>query len=262
MKKKLLAFVLCAATTLLCACGSGTGADHLAKIKSAGKISVGLEGDWQPFSYHDKNDKLVGYDVEVAQNIAKRLGVKAEIHEAAWDGLFAGMDSGRYDMVVNGVDITKERQQKYDFTDPYAYDHTVLIVKKGNTDIKSFKDLKGKTTANSIGSTYQEIGEKYGATVKGVETLADTLRMVANKQVDASINASTAFGDYMKTNPSAPLEVAATAKEATEYGIPLEKGQNNDTLRSAINKALKEMRSDGTLKKLSIKYFGSDFTHE
>lgn len=270
MKKRLLVAVLAATTVLLSACGGASSskasddssADHLARIKSAGKITVGLEGDWQPFSYHDKNDKLVGYDVEVSQNIAEKLGVKANIVEGPWDGLFAGMDSGRYDIVVNGVDVTEERQKKYDFSDPYAYDHTVLIVKKGNKDIKTFDDLKGKTTANSIGSTYQEIGEQYGATVKGVDTLVETLQMVKNNQVDATINASTSFGDYMKSNPDDPLEVAATTPEATHYAIPMKKGKDNDSLRKAINKAIQEMKDDGTLSKLSVKYFGSDLTKE
>ena len=99
--------------------------DHLARIQEAGKIVVGLEGDWQPFSFHDESDTLVGFDVEVAQNIGERIGVEVEFVEAAWDGLFAGMESGRYDIVVNGVDITEDRQKSYDFSDPYGYDRTV-----------------------------------------------------------------------------------------------------------------------------------------
>lgn len=268
MRKRLLAAVLAASTVLLSACGSGSakdaksGADHLARIRDAGKITIGLEGDWQPFSYHNDKDQLVGYDVEVSKNIAQKLGVKADIVEGPWDGLFAGMDSGRYDIVVNGVDVTPDREKKYDFSDPYAYDHTVLIVKKGNTDIKTFDDLNGKTTANSIGSTYQELGEKYGATVKGVDTLVETLQMVKNGQVDATINASTSFGDYMKSNPDDPLIVADTSKDATSYAIPMVKGSDNTTLRTEINKAIKEMRDDGTLKDLSVKYFGSDLTNK
>ncbi|MCH4035022.1 MAG: transporter substrate-binding domain-containing protein [Lachnospiraceae bacterium] len=237
-----------------------TSDDHLARIKSTGKITVGLEGDWQPFSYHDDDDNLVGYDVEVAQNIALHLGVEADLVEGPWDGLFAGMDSGRYDIVVNGVDVTPDRQQKYDFSDPYAYDHTVLIVRDDNTDITSFEDLDGKTTANSIGSTYQEIGEQYGATVSGVDTLVETLQMVQNGQVDATLNAATSFGDYMKTNPNAPLKIAATSEEATSYAIPMEKGDDNATLLAAVNNALSAMREDGTLASLSEKYFGADLT--
>ncbi len=214
------------ADTASAAESSSTSDDHLARIQNAGKITVGLEGDWQPFSYHDSDDNLVGYDVEVAKNIASHLGVEADLVEGPWDGLFAGMDSGRYDIVVNGVDITPDRQQKYDFSDPYAYDHTVLIVRDDNTDITSFEDLAGKKTANSIGSTYQEIGEQYGATVSGVDTLVETLQMVQNGQVDATLNAATSFGDYMKANPDAPLKIAATSKEATSYAIPMKKGDD------------------------------------
>lgn len=234
--------------------------DHLARIKSAGELKVGLEGDWQPFSFHDEKDKLVGYDVEVAQNLAKKLGVKVKIVEGPWDGLFAGMDSGRYDLVINGVDITPERAKTYDFSTPYAYDRTVLITRFDNNDIHSFNDLKGKTTANSIGSTYQEIGEKYGAKVSGVDTLAETLQMVKNKQVQATINASTSFGDYMKHRPDEPLKIAATMNKATEYAIPMKKGADNASLKKAIDNALQEMKSDGTLSKLSVKYFSSDLT--
>lgn len=234
--------------------------DHLARIKSAGELKVGLEGDWQPFSFRDEKDKLVGYDVEVAQNLAKKLGVKVKIVEGPWDGLFAGMDSGRYDLVINGVDITPERAKTYDFSTPYAYDRTVLITRFDNNDIHSFNDLKGKTTANSIGSTYQEIGEKYGAKVSGVDTLAETLQMVKNKQVQATINASTSFGDYMKHRPDEPLKIAATMDKATEYAIPMKKGADNASLKKAIDNALQEMKSDGTLSKLSVKYFSSDLT--
>ena len=270
--------VLMAAAAFMSGCGSGAAGssvaspaasgnteaqsaeDHLARIKKAGKLTVGLEGDWQPFSYHNDQDELVGYDVETAKKIAEKLGVEAEIVEGPWDGLFAGMDSGRYDIVVNGVDITPERSATYDFSDPYAYDHTVLIVRDDNTDITSFEDLKGKKTANSIGSTYQEIGEQYGAEVSGVDTLVETLQMVKNRQVDATINASTAFGDYMKYNPDDPLKITATMDTATEYGIPMEKGDDNKSLKDAINEALKELREEGTLSEISVRYFGEDLT--
>ena len=234
--------------------------DHLARIKSSGELKVGLEGDWQPFSFHNEKDQLVGYDVEVAQNLAKKLGVKAKIVEGPWDGLFAGMDTGRYDLVINGVDVTPDRAKTYDFSTPYAYDRTVLITRSDNNDIHSFNDLKGKTTANSIGSTCQEIGEKYGAKVSGVDTLAETLQMVKNRQVQATINASTSYGDYMKHRPDEPLKIAATMDKVTEYAIPMKKGEDNASLKKAIDNALQEMKNDGTLSKLSVKYFGADLT--
>ena len=261
MKKT--AAVLLTASLMLAGCGSKTssGEDHLARIQKAGKLTIGLEGDWQPFSFHDSGDNLVGFDVEVAQNIAQILGVEADIVEAPWDGLFAGMSAGTYDIVVNGVDVTEERSKTYDFSDPYAYDHTVLVTKTGNADIKTFEDLSGKTTANSIGSTYMEIGESYGAEVKGVDTLAETMSMVINDQVDATINAATSVQDYLLTTGETKVEVVAQLEEATAYAIPMVKGSDNDSLRAAINDALKQMRDSGKLAELSEKYFGADLTN-
>ena len=263
MKK--MAVLTTAAALLLTGCGSSGNANsgssnHLGRIKEAGKIVVGLEGDWQPFSFHDANDNLVGFDVEVAQNIAMIIGVEAEIIEAPWDGLFAGETAGTYDIVVNGVDVTEDRKQTYDFSDPYAYDHTVLVVAAGNTEITSFEDLDGKTTANSIGSTYMEIGESYGAEVKGVDTLAETMSMVLNGQVDATINAATSVQDYLVTTGETGIIVVDQLEEATSYAIPLVKGSDNDSLRAAINDALAEMRKNGKLAELSEKYFGADLT--
>ena len=263
--KKYTAAALLASALVLGGCGSSagnaaSGEDHLARIQKAGKITIGLEGDWQPFSFHDDSDALVGFDVEVAQNVAEILGVEADIIEAPWDGLFAGMSAGTYDIVVNGVDVTEERQKTYDFSDPYAYDHTVLVAKTGNAEITSFEDLSGKTTANSIGSTYMEIGESYGAEVKGVDTLAETMSMVINDQVDATINAATSVQDYLHTTGETRIEIIAQLDEATAYAIPLVKGADNDSLRAAINDALKQMRESGKLAELSVKYFGADLT--
>lgn len=260
--KKILAGLLSATMALtLSACGSKSD-DHLAQIQEAGKITIGLEGDWQPFSYHDKNDKLCGVDVEVAKNIAKKLGVKADIVEGPWDGLLTGLSTGTYDLVINGVDITKEREKKYDFSTPYAYDHTVLVVRNDNTTITSFNDLKGKTTANSIGSTYMELGEDYGATVKGVDDLTKCMDLVKNGGVDATINAATSINDYLNTTKDNSFKIVDQSKEATAYAIPMVKGKDNATLKKAVNKALKELREDGTLSKISIKYFGEDLTKE
>ena len=262
MKK---ALVTTAATLALAlsACGGTQPAqsgDHLARIQSAGKIVVGLEGDWQPFCFHDESDTLVGFDVEVAQNIAKKLGVEIEIVETPWDTLFTAMSSGQLDMVVNGVDVTPDRSETYDFTDPYAFDHTVLVVRSDETEIKTFEDLKGKTTANSIGSTYMEIGESYGATVQGVDTLAETMTLVLQERVDATINAETSVQDYLNTTGEKGLKVVDRSADATSYAIPLVKGEDNASFLEAVNKALAELKADGTLAKISEKYFGSDLT--
>ena len=152
---------LAALLLVLALAPASLAADLLSNIREKGEIVVAMEGTWAPWTYHEEeDDKLVGYDVEVAQKIAEKLGIRASFVEGEWDGLFAGLDAGRYDIVVNGVEFTDERAEKYDFSVPYGYIHTALIVRADNDTIKSFKDLKGKTTANSIASTYMILAER------------------------------------------------------------------------------------------------------
>lgn len=239
-------------------------ADHLARIQEAGKITIATEGVWSPFTYHDETtDELVGFDVEVATAVAKKLGVEPEFKEVNFDGGLTGVAQGTFDMMANGVDVTDERSLSYDFTEAYAYDHAVIVTKTDTTDIKSFSDLNGKTTANSTGSTYAAMGEDNGATVTNVDTLGETMDLVLNGTVDATINANTSVQDYFNTTSNSnKLKVAVTDEETTEYAFPLKKGTDNDTLREAINKAIDELRSEGKLSEISTKYFGADITSE
>ena len=240
---------------------SAKGSDDLLEtIQERGTIIVGLEGDWAPWSYVDENDELTGYDVEVAKAIADKLGVEIQIVPGEWDGLFAGMDAGRYDMVVNGVEVTEERADKYDFSTPYAYIRTALIVKGDNDSIRTFEDLKGKKTANSIASTYMNLAESYGATCYGVSTLDETLTMVLQGRVDATLNAIVSFTDYMAQHPDSNLKVVATTEEASNVAIPMRKGDETASLREAVNKAIDELREDGTLSELSTRFFGEDIS--
>lgn len=241
---------------------ASTANDHLATLQASGKITVALEGAWQPWSYHDENDTLVGYDVEVSRAIAEKLGLEVEYVESDWDSLFAGLDAGRFDMVCNGVEVTDERAKTYDFTNPYAYIHTALAVRKDNEDIKSFEDLKGKTTANSLASTYMELAESYGAKVQGIDTLEETIQLLTAGRIDATLNADVSFYDYLNVHPDADFKLVAQTKEASHVAIPLRKGEADATLLEAINNAIDELRADGTLKELSEKYFGQDISSE
>lgn len=261
--KRMIAAVLAVfmLASVLTMAASAKGSDDLLKtIQKRGTIIVGLEGDWAPWSYVDENDELTGYDVEVAKAIADKLGVEIQIVPGEWDGLFAGMDAGRYDMVVNGVEVTEERADKYDFSTPYAYIRTALIVKGDNDSIKTFEDLKGKKTANSIASTYMNLAESYGATCYGVSTLDETLTMVLQGRVDATLNAIVSFTDYMAQHPDSNLKVVATTEEASNVAIPMRKGDETASLREAVNKAIDELREDGTLSELSTRFFGEDIS--
>lgn len=261
--KRMIAVMLAAfmlASVLTMAVSAKGSDDLLETIQERGTIIVGLEGDWAPWSYVDENDELTGYDVEVAKAIADKLGVEIQIVPGEWDGLFAGMDAGRYDMVVNGVEVTEERADKYDFSTPYAYIRTALIVKGDNDSIKTFEDLKGRKTANSIASTYMNLAESYGATCYGVSTLDETLTMVLQGRVDATLNAIVSFTDYMAQHPDSDLKVVATTEEASNVAIPMRKGDETASLREAVNKAIDELREDGTLSELSTRFFGEDIS--
>ena len=266
MKKAFNSIVSAILVVMLTAsCGSAGGAgksgDLLSQVKERGSLIIAMEGQWAPWTYHDETDKLVGFDVEVAEGIAEKLGVKAEFVEGEWDGLFAGLDAGRYDIIANGVEITDERKEKYDFTTPYGYIHTSLIVSADNNDITSFEDLKGKVTTNSLASTYETIARSYGVSdVLGVDTIDETMSLVLSGRADATLNANVSFYDYMNVHPDAALKEVAQTSDASQVSVPVRKGE--DAFVEAVNKAIDELRSEGRLSEISIKYFGSDITNK
>ncbi len=266
MKKRMLGLLMAFAlanTCLLSGCGKSNTSeekDQLAKITEAGKIIFAMEGQWAPWTYHDESGDLVGYDTEVGKEIAKKLGVEAEFVEGEWDGLFTGLDGGRYDAIINGVEITDERAEKYDFTRPYAYIKTVLVVKGDNDEIKDFTDLKDKKTSNSLGSTYADLAEEYGAKVENVDTLAETIDMIVSGRVDATLNADVSVYDYLREKPDVDIKIVANTTDSSKVSIPLRKGDESASLRAAIDKALEELEADGTLSALSEKYFGADIS--
>ena len=236
------------------------GEDQLAAIKAKGEIVVATEGAWAPWTYHDEQGNLVGFDVEVAKAIADKLGVTATFAETEWDGIFAGLDAGRYDIAANGVEVTDERAEKYNFTTPYGYIRTALIVRGDNDDITSFEDLAGKHTANSIASTYMTLAESYGATAVGVDTLDQTIQMVLSGRADATLNAEVSFYDYMAVHPDANIKVVALTDDASRVSIPVRKDEKSASLLEAINQAIAELDEEGELSRISEKYFGKDIT--
>lgn len=251
----------CSSKDTAASTASSATLNKLDSVHKSGKLVVALEGAWQPWSYHDSSDTLVGYDVEVSRAIAEKLGVEPEYVESDWDSLFAGLDAGRYDMVCNGVEVTEERAKTYAFTTPYGYIHTALAVRKDNEDIHTFEDLKGKTTANSLASTYMELAESYGATVQGIDTLEETIQLLTAGRIDATLNADVSFYDYLNVHPDADFKLVAQTAEASHVAIPVLKSEDTAYL-DALNTAIEALRADGTLKTLSEKYFGQDISSE
>ena len=256
--------LLCALALTGCstkkASDASSDADLLARIQERGEIVVAMEGTGAPWTYHDENDQLVGYDVEVAQKIAEKLGVKARFVEGEWDGLLAGLDDGRYDLMVNGVGITPERQEKYDFSTPYAYNRTAVIVRGDYDEIHSMEDLKGKKTANTISSTYATQAESYGAEVTGVDDLNQTIELLLSGRIDATLNAEVTYYDYLAAHPEADIKIATLSDDAEQIAIPVSKGADTATLLKAVNDALSDLSASGELTALSEKYFGMDIS--
>ena len=242
--------------------GEGQSADLLEQIRDRGELIIATEGTWAPWTYHDEEDDLVGFDVEVAQRVAEKLGVKATFVEGEFDGLLAGLETGRYDMIANGVEITEERSEKYDFSTPYAYIHTAVITRGDDDSIQSLEDLDGKNTANTIDSTYTALAESYGANAVGVDDLNQTIELLLSGRIDATLNAEVTYADYMQAHPDANLKIAAVTEEASQVAFPLRKGDETASLRQQIDQAVDELRESGALAQISTKYFGSDYTQE
>ena len=235
---------------------SAFAGENLDAIKAAGVIKIGTEGTYAPFTYHDKDNKLVGFDVEIGEAVAQKLGVKPEFVEGKWDGLIAGLDSNRYDAVINQVGITEERQKKFNFSNPYIVSKVVLIVNDKNDTIKDFADLKDKKSAQSLTSNYGKLAKDAGAELVATDGFDQSIQLVLTGRADATLNDSLSFLDFKKQKPDAPVKVVAEKENADASGIIVRKG--DDDLVAALNKALDEIKADGTYDKISQKYFGQD----
>jgi len=228
----------------------------LAKIEKEGTLLVGTEGTYPPFTFHDESGELTGFDVEIAKEVAKRLGVKAEFKETQWDAIFAGLDAKRFDMIANQVGIKPEREEKYAFSNPYITSTGVLIAHEDNTEIKGFEDLKGKKAAQSMTSNYATMAKENGAEIVGVEGFNQAIELIMSKRADVTINDNLSFLDFKKAKPDAKVKIVAESEDASKSGLMFRK--DSETLVEAVNGALADMISDGTYDKISKKWFGEN----
>jgi len=228
----------------------------LDKVKADGKLLIGTEGTYSPFTFHDQSGKLTGYDVEVVTEAAKRIGVEPVFQETQWDAIFAGLDSKRFDVVANQVGIRPDRQEKYDFSNPYTVSTAVLVTHKDNTTVKGFEDIKGLKAAQTLTSNLTDIAKKNGAEIVGVEGFNQAIDLLVSKRVDITINDGISLLDFLKQKPDTPIKVIAKDPDVAKNGFLFRKGSTE--LVDAFNKALDEMDKDGTLLKISEKWFGAD----
>ena len=228
----------------------------LDQVKQAGTLRIGTEGTYAPFTFHDASGALVGFDVAIGRAVAEKLGVEAEFVEGPWDGLIAGIDANRYDVVINQVGINAERQAKYDFSEPYIASKAALVVRGDNSDITSFETLAGKTSAQTLSSNFGKLAQQYGAELVATEGFDQSIALVLQGRADATINDSLSYYDFKTQQPDADVKVVATAADADFSGILLAKDKPD--LLAAINEALTTIKADGTYAAISEQYFGED----
>ena len=266
MSRRITALVLTAAAALaLTACSSGAPSDPASTpegddlgLVTEGTLTVATEGTYRPFSYHDESGDLVGFDVEIAEAVADKLGLEIVFQETQWDAIFAGLDAGRFDVIANQVSINPEREEKYLFSEPYTVSPGVIVVPEDDDSITSFADLEGKTTAQSLTSNWYELAVENGATVEAVEGWAQAVALLQQGRVDATINDSLTFLDYENTEGPTGLKIAAETDEPGLSAFALT--QDKEALVEAIDGALAELREEGVLAEISEKYFGADVT--
>ena len=235
---------------------------ELDKVKAAGKLVVGVEGTYPPFTYHDDNGELTGLDIELGKALADKLGVEVEFQEAAWDSLLIGIDTERFDTVINSVSITDERAEKYDFSDPYYYEARRVVVRADDDSIHGPEDLNGKKIATNTTNAFIPWYEEQGVEVIGVDTSGEAIDLLLSGRVDfVGINVPV-LNAYLQEHPDAAdkvKEAFVIPNSEDVIAIPVRKGEPE--FLDAINAALAELREEGTLKEISEKYLGGDYTN-
>ena len=267
LRGKILLGVLTICLLFLMSCGNAGNKQEAPKEKQEApkeekmKIRVGVEADYPPYTFTDQSGKMTGYDVEVLEEIGKRKNFDVEFLVTPWDGMFLGLEAEKFDLLTD-LSKSPEREQKYDFTDEYLVSGPQIIVKKGRTDIQKVDDFKGKKIMSSVGSEYNELLKKYNKDEQFKIVYYDGDVTVAFDEIvqgraDATINDRLTAGYFIKQKGDIIELVGDPIERSTAHMIVR---KNDNKLKEAINEGLKEMKADGTLAKLSEKWFGADYT--
>lgn len=266
------------AAVLLAACGGEKGAASssqaasapapvaaatgslIERINNKGTITVGTEGTYAPFTYHDESGKLTGYDVEVTRAVAEKLGVTVEFKETQWDAMMAGLKAGRFDVVANQVALTSpERQATFDKSEPYSWSGPVLVARNDST-ITSVDQIAGKKAAQSLTSNYGERATAAKAEIVPVDGLAQSLMLIEQKRAEVTLNDELAVLDYLKKNQNSSVKIVWSAPADEKVGAGLVVNKGNEEAVAKFSEAVKQLQADGTLKKLGEQFFGKDIS--
>lgn len=223
-------------------------------------LKVGMSGQYFPFTFVEQ-DEIKGFEVDIMNAVGKEMGREIQYETANFSGLFGMLQSGRIDTVANQITITDERQKAYVFSEPYVYDGAQVVTKKGNTEIESVEDLKGKTVAVNLGSNFEALLQELPyADQINIKTYESNLeRDTALGRVDAFVMDRVSASQIIKEKPL-PLELAGPTFSQITNAYPFHDTEESRALRDEVNKALETLRDDGTLASISEKWFGTDIT--
>jgi len=257
MKLNLFRHFLRIAALGLAFAASAGHAELLDDVKARGTLRVGLEGTYPPFNYKDEQGKLAGFDVEIAQALAERMGLKAEFTPTEWSGILAGLQAGKYDVIVNQVAATDKRRETFDFSDPYVLSQAQFIVRANETrPFASTSDLKGRTIGVGQGSNYADLAKGIaGATVKVYPGATEYLQDLATGRIDCALN-DTLLIPYLAQKTKLPVKAGPAIGPIEANAIPFRQG--NPKFKMALNKALSDLKADGSFARISTKWFGRD----
>ena len=261
--KKLVA--LASAAVLSAALFTGCGGQQQAASSSSGsgsgagdKIVVGLDDNFPPMGFKDENNEIVGFDIDLAKEATKRLGREVELSKEA------ELKSGRVNVLWNGLDITDKRKENMLFSDPYMDNRQIIFVKKGATGITDEQSLAGKAVGTQSASTAEEYidgSDFFKTKVKEVKKYSDFVSAfmdLENGRIDAVIGDEIVGRYYMSKHPDSIDAVDVAVGPVSQFGIAFAK--DNQKLRDDVQKVLDEMVKDGTVAKISEKWFGKDIT--
>lgn len=270
MKRRSLLTLVASCLLLLSCTQSNTGdmresedseLSLLQRINDNGVITIGTEGTYPPFTYHDETGKLTGYDIEVARAVADRLGVKAEFREVQWSALLSGLEDKQFDMVANQVSLSSpERRAKYDTVIPYSWSGAVMLAPIEDTLYSSWDDLNGMRSAQSPSSEYSDIAVSFKATIVPVDTMTQALQAVEQTRADLTVNDQLAALDYLRRFPESGLEIKLIAPKSDQSGSGLVLLKGNNEVVSKLDDVMLELQADGTLSNLSQEFFANDIT--
>ncbi|WP_420714793.1 transporter substrate-binding domain-containing protein [Roseateles sp. SL47] len=245
------------AALLVATAPAARAADLLDEVKTRGTLRIACEGTYPPFNFKNDKGELAGFDVDIAKAIAAKLGVKPEFTTTEWSAILAGLQAGKYDVIVNQVAATDQRRQTFDFSGPYVISYPQLIVRANETrKLDTPADLKGKKVGVGQGSNFAALAKSIeGVEVRTYPGAPEYLQDLATGRIDAAINDSLLI-PYLKAKTRLPVKAGAALGKPESNAIPFRKG--SPKFKAAIDKALDDLKKDGTYARISTQWFERD----